>query len=84
MGHFLKWLVEKLVVQKTPFYDLIIKNLLQKFAAKIEFYFRVFDSRYCRPCRQIPVNSLHANCLFLYPLKTSEKLWFSVVPKGYR
>ena len=30
------------------------------------------------------INSFHATCLFLYPLKTSENLWFSDVFRGYR
>ena len=30
------------------------------------------------------INLFHATCLFLYPLKTSENLWFSDVFKGYR
>ena len=30
------------------------------------------------------INPFHATCLFLYPLKRSENLWFSDVFKGYR
>ena len=30
------------------------------------------------------INSFHATCLFLYPLKTSENLWFSDVPREYK
>ena len=30
------------------------------------------------------MDPFHANDLFLYPLKTSENLWFSDVFRGYR
>ena len=33
-------------------------------------------------CKPFPVNPFHATDLFIYPLKTSENLWFSDVFRG--
>ena len=43
-------------------------------------YFYPMMRNFWRP----PINPFHASVLFLYPLKTSENLWFSDVFRWYR
>ena len=52
----------------------------EKFPPEEELYTKLQCLRKCNE----DLNPFHSTCLFLYPLKTSENLWFSDVFRGYR
>ena len=53
------------------------------FAILIRLFNLIFQHQYFCYCWRF-INPFLPTCLFLYPLKTSENLWFSDVFRGYR